>query len=199
MNDVEKARNKLLIALFVESHRPERRQLSREQLQSEYFLKMDTPLFNGLAKELRDAGLIKIYPDRATYVVRLRSDAHAAALGRILAAIDAESFNVNWQGQRIGTDADSELSRELLKAIPDGWLLLTWAKDDPAPTTPTHSPLTSQHISAARDVIMVGGNVHHPADAGGDRGSLGWTKWRTIFGGLGLIVAIAAIFVAEYL
>ncbi|WP_158258101.1 hypothetical protein [Sphingopyxis lindanitolerans] len=61
MNDVEKARNRLLIALFVDSHRPERRHLSREELQTEYFLTLDTPLFNSLAKELREAGLIKTY------------------------------------------------------------------------------------------------------------------------------------------
>lgn len=128
MNDVDRARNRLLIGLFVDSHRPERRYLSREQLQAEYSLKLDTPLFNGLTEELRDAGLIKAYPDRATYFVRLRTDAHAAALGRILQALEADSFTVNWQGQRIGTDADDELSQELLTTIPEGWLLMTYAQ-----------------------------------------------------------------------
>lgn len=198
MNDVEKARTKLLIGLFVDSHRPEKRYLSREQLQSEYFLTLDTPLFNSLAKELKDAGLVKTYPDRATYLVKMRSDAHASALSRILNALDAESFSVNWQGQRIGTDADSELSRELMKAIPDDWLLLTWAKDNPAPTT-APSPPTSQNISAARDVIMVGSNVHGSSIAGRHEGkSDSWARWGTIFGGIGALVAAAALAAAYY-
>jgi len=199
MNQLDVARNKLLIALFVDSHRPERRHLSREQLQTEYFLKLDTRLFNSLAKELRDGGLIKTYPDRATYLVRLRSDAHAAALSRILAAIDAESFSVNWQGQRIGTDAESELSKELLMAIPDGWLLMTYAKAKPTMAAAS-TPALAQQISAARDVIVIGGNVHDSTIAGSERdNSTGWTKWGTIFGGLGLLVAIAAIISEFYL
>ena len=84
--------------------------------------------------------------------------------------------------------------------IPDGWLLLTWAKDSPAPPPPGPPPQTSQNISAARDVIMVGRDVHHSAIVGSkDTGSLVWTKWGTIFAGLSLIVAIVAIIASAIL
>src|SRR3546814_752615 len=163
MNQVEIARAKLLIALFVDSHRPDKRSLSREQIESEYFTRLDTPLFNSLVTEFRRSGLVKAYPDRATYFVRLRTDAHATALNHILNSLDAKTFDVNWQGQRIGTDADAELANELLAAIPDGWLLMTYEKNDPiAPKTPS----APSQVTAGGDFIWVGGDVHQSSIAG---------------------------------
>src|SRR3546814_12182857 len=96
MNQVEIARAKLLIALFVDSHRPDKRSLSREQIESEYFTRLDTPLFNSLVTEFRRYGLVKAYPDRETYFVRLRTDANARSEERRVGREGVSTCRSRW-------------------------------------------------------------------------------------------------------
>ncbi len=195
MNSLELTEHRILVSMFIDAHRPERRYVTRQDFLTDYHTEADTRLFNSIAMDLRKQGLAKVVPDRGTYAIRLHGDAYKAALSRILDTLKADTFEVDWQTKRILTDAD-ESDHDSLIPCESGWMLLTCERKTSGSAIPT--PASSQ--IAGRDINqffgpVYGNGVNQPIAGEGESW---WSRWGTIFGGLSAILAVAAIIAAWY-
>jgi hypothetical protein len=199
MNSLELAEHRLLVSMFVDAHRPDRRYLTQEDFQHDYQVDVDTRLFNSIVVDLRKQGIVKTSPQGGTYAVRLHGDGHKTALSRILKALDADTFEVDWQTKRISYDAE-ECGQDSLIPRPCHWMLLNSATKEAAKLSASASPHYSASQIVGRDINHFYGDVvrQRVSNQNGKGGDGGWTKWGTIFGGLGVITAIAAIVAAWY-
>jgi hypothetical protein len=199
VNSLELVEHRLLVSMLVDAHRPDRRYMTRQDLQSDYHTDVDTRLFNSIVADLRKQGIVKATPQGGTYAVRLHSDAYKVALARILATLKADVFDVDWQTKRIITDAEEQDHDGLVPCL-ENWMLLTCdkkaasASTTPAPATPS---LTQ---TAARDVNNFYGSIHgHGVSNRVEKGGDGWwTRWGTIFGGVSALLAIGALVAAWF-
>lgn len=171
--------------------------MTRQDFQSDYHTDIDHRLFNSIVADLRKRSIIKAVPQGATYAIRLHSDSYKVALGKILDALNADTFEVDWATKHILTDAE-EQDQDGLIPFPDQWMLLTCDKKaKPAPSPHTRPSATQV---AARDINHFYGAVHgggiHNVPEGDGNGR--WTRWGTIFGGISAVLAVAAIAAAWF-
>lgn len=174
MNAVEVAEHRLLVCMFIDAHRPERRYMSREVFRSEYHTDLDTRLFNSIITDLRTRELVKATPTLGSWAVRLHHTAYGAALTVILRNIEADTFEVDWGTKRIVTDSPVQNKDELFPCA-NGWMLLTVQKKGvvtPAPVAPVQAPVPAVSSSEGP-----------------------WTKIGVIVAVLSLIAAVVGIIV----
>ena len=197
MNGLERTQHRVLVGMFIDIHRPERRYMTRQDFQSDYYTQVDTRLFNSLASNLRKEGVVKAIPQGGTFAIRLHSDAYATVLGRILEALSASTFEVDWQNKRIITDG-GEQNTDGLIPCPNHWMLLTCEKKDGLVPMIDVGPATKQ--AAGRDInnfygTVHGGAIHNDVETSANDW---WTRWGTIFGGASVIVTMGVL-LAEWL
>jgi hypothetical protein len=196
VNNVELAEHRLLVSMFIDSHRPDRRSMSRQDFQTDYSTTVDTRLFNSIVTDLRRQGLVKTSPDAGSFFVRLHSDAYKSALSRILLALNADAFEVDWDTKRIFTDAD-ELDQDRLIPCPKLWVLITSEKR----ATAASDPIATSSQVAGRDINHFYAPVAGPGVSNNqpvESNESWWTRWGTIFGGLGALLAAVAILATWY-
>lgn len=175
----------MLTAMFIDSHRPDRRYMTRQDF-ADYFVSVESVLYRGIVTDLRKQGIAKAQSDGATYRVRLHTEGHKAALARILKALSADTFSVDWQTKRILHDAQGGEIDSLIPT-PDGWMLLT--------AEPKGKKAGSAPIAKMASTGQVAAKVGEAPASGG--GSVGWinkyvTVWQSrIALGLAFFAALA--------
>jgi hypothetical protein len=184
MNAVEAAEHRLLVSVFIDAHRPDRRWLSRQDLQTEYHTDLDTRLFNSIVVDLRRDSILKTAPVNGTYAARLHGDAYKRALATILRTLDADTFEVDWQTKRIVTDAEVADKDKLIPRA-NGWMLL--------PINKTAKPVTHEAVGCDA-TSPIAAPIARSESSSGREGP--WTKWGVIIAGLGLLVAVVGTAVA---
>jgi hypothetical protein len=169
-------------------------------LLADYSTNVDIKLFNSIVSEFREENIVKVNSSEGTYAVRLRADAYANVLGRILTAVDADTFDVDWQTKRIMTDARKRGFEDVV-ACQNQWMLLTVeSKGDDIPNRASaETPDLSTQI-AGRDINHFYGSVHGNGieNSTSDARENWWARWGTIFGGIGVAVAVLAIAASWY-
>ncbi|PZU70216.1 MAG: hypothetical protein DI554_00295 [Sphingobium sp.] len=172
MNSVELVEHQMITAMFIDSHRPDHRYMSRATF-AEYHVSVDQPLFRSIALDLKSQGITKTSMSDMGLLVRLHSDAHKNALNRILKNLGATTFSVDWDTKRILTDADKV--EDALFPCPENWMLASFAKPgakDSLPTTTVSDRIGRDHLQTAA--------TEGP-----------WTKAGVIVGILALIATVA--------
>ncbi|UYY77749.1 hypothetical protein [Sphingomonas sp. R1] len=195
MNKVELAEHLLLVSMFIDSHRPDRRYMSRQDFEVDYNTSVDTRLFNSIVADLREQGLVKASPNAGSYFVRLHSNAYKIALQRILTSLDADVFEIDWETKRIVTDAEEWAQETLIPGL-KLWVLLSREKIKSGGSV----PIAQSSQVAGRDINHFYGAVAGPGviNKTGDSKESWWTRWSTVFGGLSALLAILAILATWY-
>jgi len=131
MNSVELAEHRMLVAMFIDSHRPDRRYMTRQDF-ADYHVDLEHALFRSIVTDLKSQGVVKAVPNGATYSVRLHADAHKEALSRILANLDADTFEVDWSTKRITHDGQAG-DHDKLIPCPNSWMMLEFESERKPP------------------------------------------------------------------
>lgn len=199
MSAFDIAEGRILIALFIAHHGERREILTWEEIEARYHTKVSKMQFEAIVGELERHGVAKVFRDKDGSGALLLDHGVRFAHDRILKFLDADIFDVNWQGERILTDAPEGTD----VPCPNGWMLLHTAKVEqkarrPAAPVESLAAPAPHGISAGRDVIMNVGSPGAQADAStrsGRQSESGWVKWQTILAAIGVVVAVFAIVV----
>lgn len=158
VTEFEQAEARLLTALFIDHHREARRMLSRPELETEYHIRVDGRQFEILAADLERREIVKAFRDKDGSSLILLDHGYRPALEIILRYLDADTFEVNYQGQRILHDGDA--GRDV--PSPSGWMLLGCEKKGVRPAKAA-APITA----AEGEPVIVGSSVSRDIITGG--------------------------------
>lgn len=178
MNRLELTEHRILVALFIDSHRPERRYMTRDNVHTDYHTDVEMRLFNSIVTDLRKRSIAKATPQGGTYAVRLHSDGYKEALATILRSLDADTFDVDWQTKRIITDTEGDDLSALIPC-PNGWMVMQADR---------LGKLASAPIVREDDHNVVAPTVFSTSASNRIEGP--WTKWGVIIAVVGVLVTI---------
>ena len=182
MNSLELTEHRMLVAMVIDSHRPDRRYMSRKDF-AEYHVEVEPALFRSIVLDLREQGVAKAVPTLGSYAVRLHANGHKEALARILKALDADTFTVDWDTKRIMHDALAD-DHDSLVPSPDMWMLMEMDSKRKPPAVVGEHHAGKNFLAHAAHAAAVSKSNEGP-----------WTKVGVIITALSLLAAIIIAFV----
>lgn len=197
MNQVELAEHRLTVALFLDMEKQADQWLDRDRAESEYNVKLTERLFASIVHELESRGWAITWTDivggEERTAAMLNRQRHAQVLKRILEAIQADTFEVDWQTKRILTDAE-HLDSDRMMPCPNGWMLLFCERTKPKEDGPSIQQREESQPQKDGFQLAAGGinNFYGPAtqNHGVQSSESSWTKWGTIAGIIGVLLAV---------
>ena len=184
MSAFDVAEGRILIALFIDHHDERRKILRWEDIEARYHTKVSKMQFEAIVGELEQAGVVKVFRDKDGSGVLLLDHGIRFAHDKILQFLMADTFEVNWKGERIVTDAPEETDIP----SPNGWMLIKVDKDSEKESNRDAAPDVANRTKTGVEIMR----TIVPSLSG----ESGWVKWQTVLTAIGVIVAIIAIFVA---
>jgi hypothetical protein len=201
VDDFELAERNVLAALFIDSHRSGDRLLDAEELARLYHIHVSEKWFAAIVAELKAEGMVMTYADKESSSAVLVDGGYKAARQRVLEQLGAASFQVDWNKEEILTDAEYPDRYPL----PIGWKWLQYDSDNRKPKA---SPRPIAEVQGTAEAIplsfatlnpetIVGMPLPTPPPPPPPR-RIDWTKWGTIFGGVSVLIALAALVLGAF-
>lgn len=200
MDPFDFAERNVLAALFIDSHRPGDRLLDVDELAHSYHVHVSERWFAAIVADLKARGIVMTFADKESSSAVLIDGGYKAARRQLLDHLGATNFQVDWKKQEILTDVDCPEGFPM--AVGWKWRQYAGEKPNPAPK-PEPRPLfegTAESIPweaqvASPEVIAgIPFPLLRAAPVPPER--IHWTKWGTIFGGIGVLLTLAALLIA---
>ena len=203
MTSLDLVEHRFLVALYITKICDHQAWLSRDDLHLKFNTDVAPELFQSIVLNLKRDGLVKASQSGGVLRAKLPIDAIKTVLARILATLNAETFEIHAGKESVMTDAEGDV--DALIPTPRGWMTLTCGKED---AKPAENPkpvvanpvsyeggpavqVTQASSSVGRDLNVF---IHSPASSVGSstpsKGADAWTRWGVIIGGAALLASI---------